>query len=371
MTSEEIKQIPEDSDIIMSCLENSPKADIIDTNEKGVIVQVHERNGDILILKPEHLVKGSDGVIKAIDFQEEMKIPHGESMPAFVKRAIVKFGEMQGSETVHTRIGNNVSQFRVDSKDKSKATPFTGHIANEITRKIKIHVDDCDGVQTAIMVTPQRELGIAILTVAPYHVFQSIKAMLSANEFDEIAFTIPEDNTKLDESVQVPNCVLFQKIYMKLKTGWWYGILPVQNVDGKAVYGEVDWANDIWTERMELDIARADLIEKFMDYGTAMSGKINITKYIETDSGWFYEGNINQSKLDKKIIEFLDKHNLTVNDRKQVNEILVSQGKGIKMQKDGNGFITVRAGSFFATERRSKTRAYLEALENVIPTLTT
>lgn len=371
MTPEEIKQIPEDSEIVMSCLDNSPKADIIRVDTHGAVVQVHEKNGFILLLRPEHLVKGADGIIRAIDFQEEMKIPHGEEMPAFVKRAIAKFGEMDGSKTVHTRIGHNVSQFRVDSKNKEKAQPFNGHLADEIVRKIKIHTDDCDGIQTAIMVTPQRELGIAFLTVAPYHVFQSIKAMLSANEFEEIAFTIPEVNDTLDESVRVPNCTIFQKIYLKLKNSWWYGILPVQNVDGKPVYGEPDWANDTWTERMEFDIARADMIEKFIHYGTAMDGKINITKYVETDSGWFYEGNINQSKLDQKIIDFLAKNNLTVNDRKQVNEILLAHGKGIKMQKDEFGFITVRAGSFFATERRSKTRAYLEALENVIPTITT
>jgi hypothetical protein len=376
MTLEEAKKIEEGTDIVMSCLDGHPIATVVENESEkiGMIVQVKDREGSLLLLMPEHLVKGATS-LQAIDFTEEIKIPNGEDIPSFVKRAMVKLGSLAG-KVEHTRIGNNVSQYRIDIKDdaqKKNTKPFDGNIGVELIKRIKLHDEyqNGKGIQTAIMCTKEGHLGMAFISVEPFHVFESIRAMLIGNEFPEIAFTIVEDNEGLDDTIKVPGCKYFQKIYMKSKGRWWYGILPVDCVDGKTLnYLEPDWANDTWTERMELDLARADFFEKFMNYGYAMGRKINITKYIENDNGWFYEGNFNNDKMDPKVAAFLQAHNLTANDRMQINEILLSHGKGIKMQKDTAGFITVRAGSFYATERRSKTRAFLEALENVIPEIT-
>ena len=57
---------------------------------------------------------------------------------------------------------------------------------------------------------------------------------------------------------------------------------------------------------------------------------------------------------------------LKINNREQVNNYLTGIGKGISLEKDKYGYFTVRCGSFVSVGKRSKTRAYLEALEHVV-----
>jgi len=369
MTEEEVKKFEDGTDIRMSCLEGQPLASVITHGALGLIVQV-ENDGGIFLLLPEHIIQGATE-IQAIDFEEEVKLPTNGDIPDFVKRAIIRLsgGDVNANNMKHTKIGEHVSAFRIEVKNKDNKVEFTGNIGDEVIKRIHSE-ETCDGVQTAMMLNPDGFLGCAFLQVEPHQVFESVKAMKDTNEFRDIAFTIFQENHDLDESVKIKDCKFFQKIYMYWKGNWWYGILPFNaDENGKPVFGEVDWANDIWTERMQMDLALADYFDLDIDYGTAFNGKIKVTKYTENGNGWFYEGTVNQEKLSGKLKAFLTENKLSVNDRGAVNEKLRDMGRVIKMEKDKTGFVTVRSGTFFASERRSKTRAYVEALENLAKSL--
>lgn len=366
----------ENEKIKMTCLEGQPEGEIMRRLKKDnhLIVRVPSIN-KIFLLHEDQTVNGAT-CLQGIDFKKEIAIPYTESTPEEIKDAIFSFANSIEDldkllQIEKTDLSSNMMAMKIDMtmNDGTPKVPFNKHIGLEIVDFCKLACDDMKGVQHGMMVEKEGGLGLMAIIVADYQVFESLKPFCDDEKYKDIAFTIPVVNASVPQKVRIPDCDVFQKIYLRYSGNWWYGILAYKLVDGKAVFQEVDWANDAWSDRMEADLVRSDIIKKLEDYGTAFNGKIKVQRYIENSNGYFYEGPINFDKLSDKTKAYLTKHNLNVNKREAVNEHLRGIGKGISIDKDTYGFITVRAGSFFAAGKRSKARAYVEALENIVENL--
>lgn len=361
-----MKKLETGINVKMTCIEGEPEAEVLKILKDHVLV--YATNRKMFRVNKKSLIEGASE-IQAIDFEEELVLPVStEDIPEEIQKAM--FTLTNNMDSIEKKsINENVSAFRFGmggGKGKGKSEKMTKPLATELIDFIKTYSDTPYGTQHGMILNKEGHLGILALAIEKFQVYESVLAILKEENCTKVAFTISCENN-IEGALIEGDYNFFQKIYYLTAGNWYYGVLPYKFEKGKSiVFGETDWANEIWSERMEMELMRADMVKKLVDMGRAYNDKIIVKKYVENSEGYFYEGTIDEKKIESKLKSFLEKNNLKINNREKVNEYLSNIGKGISLEKDKHGYFTVRCGSFVAAGKRSKTRAYLEALEHIV-----
>lgn len=339
------------SKAIIYCLSGKPEGTIISIGEKNVVVEIER--GTMTVDK-EDIIEGDGGVLKVLNYvsiNEKETNDGGKKMP----KEVANF------------VDNMMDTVEDAMKDKDEKGLY--HVFMTFTRKSmeesgKIFPFPC------MFEMEGKKIAMAGLALPMPQLYSAASGLVLKEKPIELIFGSVVDNMKtkggIDPKYKNVLCVF------RMKRGkWMYGVL---GFNGKADIQnrEPDWNNQFWTERMRAQLGAGGAIEIKEKIGTAYSGKITITKWRESHKGYFYEGDVNIDKLDEKTQKFIKDNNLNMKlgdkeVRGSIMKFFEDQNMKLEFMDTGEGFfnLVVSNKGFVFTDKRSKSRAILEAIETI------
>lgn len=156
-------------------------------------------------------------------------------------------------------------------------------------------------------------------------------------------------------------------VYFNKDSVWKYGVIGYNNKED-LLDQDLDWNNTFWSNKMKLNLLGIQDENIAIKAGTAYNNRIDIDVWQENEDGFFYEGKILVDKLDDKTQKFLKKNKLDINNYDEVIEFFKKKNMPIEFMNMNDGPFTsimVSNTGLLFMDRRSKTRAILEAIESI------
>lgn len=347
-------EIKKDQKIIINCLEGKPHGKIIEAGESTSIIEMSDK---LLEVENKDILEGPNGTLIAVDFTKELTNTSQQ----------IRHGNMPDHEV---RSANMIAKMISDKMDKNGPPEnldeeiYTKFITTSINSEGNIY-------PSPVMILNAAHMGIAALGLSKQkELTEAIRAIIADQRPEQIMFGF--DRINKGHGVDAKYKSLFT-IFYKSGDNWKYGVLGYNSQEDNS--GKIDWDNKYWVEKMQVEMKRDGFIKVAnvkknvstgKNIGTALQKKITIFDYYETEeNGFFYEGIINPEMVSKDVISFLKKKKLDINKIEDVLKMLQGMGYDFKFSQNEKGFYDLNIASLkiSLTERRSKTRIYLEALE--------
>lgn len=329
------------------CLAEKPEGTIISIGEKNIAVEIPR---GVLTVEKDDLLE-DDGIIKVLNYTNIVEKSVEGSMP----EPVAKFAD------------NMMKTVDAAMKDKDEKGLY--HVFMHYTR----HSMEDDGNLfpfPCMFEMDEKKIGMAGLAVPPPQIYSTVSALYKKEKPIELICVVPIENNAtlggIDPKYKNVLCIFRMK-----RDRWMYGVLGYNNKKDIQTR-EPDWNNPYWTERMKAQLGAGGAIEIKEKIGNAYSGKIKITKWLENHRGYFYEGDVNIDKLDEKTKKYIADNNINVEFSKEENRkraIKFFEDKDMKLEfmDTGEGFVNLVISNkgYFFNDRRSKSRAILEAIETI------
>lgn len=326
------------------CLSDKPEGTIISVGEKNVTISL-ERG--VMTVDKDDIVEGNESlqVLNYISIEEKKKPEEKKS----------------GQEKFADNMMNTVEAMNGNVKDLY--TTFLHYIRTSIGADGKIFPLPC--------IFPMAQGGrtgtaLAGLALPIPESFSAVFGLIQKEKPKELIFGVPMDNMTaggIDMKYKHVFCIFRMK-----NDRWMYGIIPFNTKEDLNV--EPVWNNQFWIERMKAHLGSGGAIQIEKTVGTAYGNKIKITKWLEAPIGYYYEGEILFDKLDDVTKTFLTKHRLDPTNQAQIIKYFEDNNMKLNfdvMKTNGDHSINLmveNTGLMFL-DRRSKTRAVLEAIESI------
>lgn len=334
------------------CLSDKPEGKITSVGNKNVIIELDR--GTMTVDKDDIIEE--NGILQVLNY---VSLNENEPEEDSADMSEEEIGQKQFVEDMM-----NIVKTMPDGKEKNLYNVFMHYIKSAVDKNGMIYPLPCVfSVGTHVILgTEKKGIAMAGLAVPVPQVYSAASVIVGREKPTELLFGSYLEN--------MPNSGIDPKyknvfLVFRMKRGtWMYGVVGYNN--NKDLNQETDWDNAFWTSRMKALLGTGGAIEIPQKIGTAYNNKINVKIWRETQEGYFYEGDIIESKLDAKTKKFIKDNNLDTNDKKQITNFFDEKNIPLVFKnRDGFVNLTVSNTKLSFLDRRSKTRAILEALESV------
>ena len=342
--------------VTIFCLADKPEGTIISVGEKTISVELEK---GIMTVDKDDIVEGPEmlQVLNYIDIADvQFNRPIGEA--AIGERA--KFE----SDMVKT-----ADKFKHSSakEDAPLLEMFMDYVKQSVEPSGKLYPQPCIFDMNK---GDQKGIALAGLAIPPQQAYLAIAGILRKERPKELLLGTSVNN--MPESGIDPKYKYVLQVFRmvhefgnsSITKTWSYGVIGYND---KTDIKEPDWKNKFWIERMKALLVSVDLVKTTDKIGKAYGGKIEITKWKESNEGYLYEGKVLTNKLDKKTKEFLTANELDPNDSMQIEKYFSDNNMKLDFMDTDDGVINLlisNTGLMFM-DRKSKTRAMLEAIEAI------
>jgi len=328
------------------CLSDKPEGKVVSIGANSISIEIAK---GVLVVDKDDIVTGPNQILQVLNFssiKENVKIT-GEIPEKFGNMPQQFANDMM--DTINAISGN---------KEKNMHKIFMHYLRNSsnndffpIPCVFDIKKDGHSGI------------GMAGIAVSIPEVFFSVAAILKKEKPKELMFGIVLNNmTKgnIDKKFKEVFCLCRVK-----NDRWMYGVVGYN--EKKDLDKELDWDNQFWIEKIKALMGSAGLIPIEKKIGTAYNQKIQIKKWIESPAGYHYEGDVIIEKLDEKTKLFLKDKNLDPNNREQILKYFEDNDMKLDFMDSTDSVVNLMVSNqgFLFMDRKSKTRAILEAIEAI------
>ena len=339
------------ADVVIFCLAEKPKGKIISISEKTVSIEFDK---GVMVVEKDDIINTPE-VLQVLNYVEIKDIKFNRPVTSRDKfeETMIKTSEKFSSKREEADIYGM----------------FMDYIVNTIDDSGSFYPIPC---MFDIVKDGKAGIAMAGLALEQHQSYSAVASLILKEHPTDLMFGIIKEshaNSGIDPKFKFTLCVF--KLHQKLSLGsiepaWSYGVVGF-NDKNDFNQNDIVWDNQFWIERMEALLASAFIIKSKTKIGTAYKDRIEIKKWIETHNGYLYEGLVLVDKLDKKTKTFLEENKLDPNNRKQVIEFFKSKDMELDFMPSTNGLVNLMVSNqgYLFMDRRSKTRAMLEAIETI------
>jgi hypothetical protein len=327
------------------CLSDKPEGTIISVGEKNVTIELERGT---MIVDKDDIVEGNETlqVLNYVSIEEKEKDPEH-------KTSKDKFADNMMS-TVEALKGNVKDLYHI----------FLHYIRTSIGDDGRIFPLPCIFPMVQGSKTGTALAGLALPIPESY---SAIHGLLQKENPKELIFGVPMENMPAS-GIDMKKYKHVFCIFRMKNDRWMYGVIPFSS---KAdLNADPIWDNIFWNERLKAHLGSGGAIPIDKKIGTAYGDKIKITKWMELPTGYYYEGDIVIKKLDKVTQDYLKANNLDPTNQQQIIKFFEDNNmkldfKFMKTNGDNSINLMVENTGLMFLDRRSKTRAVLEAIEAI------
>jgi hypothetical protein len=330
------------------CLSDKPEGTIISVGEKNVTIEIERGT---LIVDKDDIVEGNES-LQVLNYSSiEEKVQKEKPQLKFADDVIntVDALDDKGMKNLYTVFMHFVRNSSMDENGRMFPIPCVFNMSR----------GGQDGIAMAGLAIPMPES------------FSAVSGLIKKENPKELILGVLIENMskgEIDKKYKQVFCIFRMK-----NAKWMYGVIGVN--DKKDLQAEPDWNNPFWTAKMKAFLGSGGAIPIEEKIGTAYSQKIKITKWLELPMGYLYEGDIIVEKLDEVTQAFLKNNNLDPNNKEQVLKYFADNDMKLDfnfMKSLGDSpasvnLMVTNKGLMFL-DRRSRTRAVLEAIEAIAKT---
>jgi len=343
------------------CLSDKPEGEIISVTDTTAVIKIDR---GVLTVDMDDIVEG-DEFLKVLNYrsiEEEKNEPEPNSPEKFADDMMA-----------------TVQALKEDDKDIYKLFMHFIRTSDTVKKDGIIFPLPCifempsgktlEGLEDKI--NTKATIAMAGLALPVPQVYASASGIIKKENPKEIIFATFIEN-KLSEGKIDPKYYRVLCIFRMKRNKWMYGVMGY-NTKEDLVNQEPDWKNEAWIEKMKALLGSGGAIPIPEKVGTAYGNKIDIKIWRENSQGYFYEGDVVLEKLDKKTQKYVKENNLDLkfsdpDNRTKIMDFFKSKDMTLDFMDTGTGsFVNLMVSNkgFMFMDRRSKTRAILEAIEAV------
>lgn len=341
------------------CLSDKPDGEVISVTDTTAVIQI-ERG--VLIVDKDDIIEG-DEFLKVLNYKsiEEKEEASANSPEKFANDMMDTIKAMKDDDKDIYKMFMHFIRTSDTVKNDGVIFPLPCMFEMQEGKTMTGFEDKIKSKTTIAMA------GLAMQTP---QVYSSAAGIIKKEKPKEIIFGTFIENKLTDGNIDLKFKNVFCIFRMK-RNKWMYGVVGY-NTKEDLQQQEPNWNNDAWTTKMKALLGASGAIPIPEKVGTAYGNKIDIKLWRENSQGYFYEGDIIIDKLDKNTQRYVKENNLNLNFSDKTNRNKIAdffEANDMKLDfklLDGeNHFVNLMITNkgFIFTDRRSKTRAILEALE--------